>query len=66
MPGTLTKEQLMLAIVAAIILGLALLLDLANAQVSDAFTNATLITAALFCMALHLAGVASGWRAGRR
>jgi len=59
----------MLAIVAAIIFGLALLLDLADASVGDAFTNTTLVTAGLFCVALHLAGVGSGFnwrRRGRR
>ncbi len=59
----------MLAILAAIIFGLALLLDLADANVGDAFTNQTLVTAGLFCVALHLAGVGSGFnwrRRGRR
>jgi hypothetical protein len=58
----------MLAIVAAIIFGLALLLDLADANVGDAFTPITLITAGLLCLALHLAGVATstGWMRGRR
>ncbi len=51
----------MLAVVAAIIFGLALLLDLADVEVGDAFTNATLITAGLFCLALHLAGVGAAW-----
>lgn len=52
----------MLAVVAAIIFGLALLLDLADAEVGDALTNATLVTAGLFCLALHLAGVGSAWQ----
>jgi hypothetical protein len=52
----------MLAIVAAIIFGLALLLDLADVDVGDAFTNATLVTAGLFCLALHLAGVGAAWQ----
>jgi hypothetical protein len=59
----------MLAVVAAIIFGLALLLDLADVEVGDALTNATLITAGLFCLALHFAGVGAGWQwrgAGRR
>jgi hypothetical protein len=58
----------MLAILAAIIFGLALLLDLADANVGDALNNTTLVTAGLFCIALHLAGVGSGfnWRRRRR
>jgi len=51
----------MFAIIAAVIFGLALLLDLADADVGDAFTPITLITAGLLCLALHLAGVGSGW-----
>ncbi len=58
----------MLALVGAAIFALALLLDLLNAKVSDAFTPGTLLTAGLFCLALHLAGVGGaspvngGWR----
>jgi len=54
----------MFAVVAAIIFGLALLLDLFDVEVGDAFTNATLVTAGLFCLALHLAGVGAGWSWG--
>jgi hypothetical protein len=46
-----------LAIVAAIFFGLALLLDLADADIGTVITNATLVTAGLLCVALHLAGV---------
>jgi hypothetical protein len=52
----------MFAILAAVIFGLALILDWANATVSDAFTPQTLLLAGLLCIALHLAGVGSGWR----
>src|SRR5215204_2388884 len=44
------KEPIMMAVVAAIIFGLALLLDLANVDVGDALSNATLVTAGLFCL----------------
>ena len=47
----------MFAIIAAVIFALALLLDLADAHVGDALTPMTLLTAGLFCIALHLAGV---------
>ncbi|HKE98072.1 MAG TPA: hypothetical protein VKG45_03955 [Actinomycetes bacterium] len=52
----------MFAIIAAIIFGLALLFDLFDAKVGDAFSNATLVNAGLLCIALHLAGVGGGWR----
>jgi hypothetical protein len=54
----------MFAIVAAIIFGLALLLDLTEARVGEAVTATTLVTAGLLCLALHLAGVGGGrrWR----
>ena len=54
----------MLAIVAAIIFGLALLLDWTNADLGDAFTNATLTTLGLLLLALHLAGVGTAARSG--
>jgi hypothetical protein len=58
----------MLALVGAFIFGLALLLDLFDADLGDAFTPTTLLTAGLFCLALHLAGIGGaspvngGWR----
>ena len=58
----------MLALVGAAIFGLALILDLFNAKVSDAFTPQTLLFAGLLCVALHLAGIGGaspvngGWR----
>jgi hypothetical protein len=56
----------MFAIVAAIIFGLALLLDLADASVGDAFTPFTLLMAGMFFIALHLAGVGVGANWGGR
>jgi len=57
----------MFAIIAAVIFGLALILDWADATVSDAFTPQTLLMAGLLCIALHLAGIGATtrWR-GRR
>ena len=54
----------MLAIIAALIFGLGLLLDLFDVKTSDAFTPGTLMMAGLFCLALHLAGVgaSTNWR----
>ncbi len=56
----------MFATIAAIIFAFALILDWADANVGDAFTPATLLTAGLLCVALHLAGVGTNWRTGRR
>jgi hypothetical protein len=58
----------MFALIAAIIFGLALILDWANATVSDAFTPMTLLMAGLLCLSLHLAGVGAGynWRSRSR
>ncbi len=58
----------MLALVGAVIFALALLLDLLEASLGDAFTPQTLLFAGLFCLALHLAGIGGaspvngGWR----
>jgi hypothetical protein len=56
----------MFAIIAAIIFAFALILDWADASLGDAFTPTTLLTAGLLCVALHLAGVGTTWRTGRR
>lgn len=56
----------MLAIAAAVIFGLALLLDFADASLGDAFTPTTLLIAGLFCLALHMAGVGTTYRYRRR
>ncbi len=58
----------MLAIVGAVIFGLALILDWADAKVSDAFTPQTLLFLGLLFVALHLAGIGStyNWRTRRR
>lgn len=59
----------MFAIIAAVIFGLALLLDFANANLGDAFDSTTLLMAGLLCLALHMAGVGVrtwAWRRARR
>ncbi len=57
----------MLAAIAAVIFALGLILDWADARVSDAFTPQTLMMAGLLCIALHLAGVGTTakWRRRR-
>ncbi|QFU92819.1 hypothetical protein [Amycolatopsis sp. YIM 10] len=52
----------MLAIVAAVIFGLALIFDLTDLSLGEVFDGGTLLTAGLLCVALHLAGVGAGAR----
>ena len=56
----------MFAIIAAILFGLALLLELTSANLGTVITAATLTTAGLLCVALHLAGVATALPRSRR
>ena len=58
----------MLAIIAAVLFGLALLLDLADASLGDAVTGSTLLVAGLLCLSLHMAGVGAArtWRGRAR
>jgi hypothetical protein len=58
----------MLAIVAAVLFGLALILQLAGVTLGP-LDSQLLVVAGLLCLALHLAGVGSrtsGWRRSRR
>jgi hypothetical protein len=50
----------MMAVLAAIVFVLALLFDLADFS-SDAFNNTTLMLLGLLFLALHMAGVGTGW-----
>jgi hypothetical protein len=50
----------MMAVIAAIVFVLALLFDWADIS-SDAFSTSTLMVLGLLFLALHLAGVGSGW-----
>jgi hypothetical protein len=52
----------MFAILAALLFGLALLLDFLDVKVGDALTNSTLVTAGLLCLALHAIGLGTTWR----
>ena len=63
----------MFAIIAAVLFGLALILDLADATLGAAITTTTLLLAGLLCVALHLAGIGTAvrgrsfaWRRTRR
>jgi hypothetical protein len=59
----------MLATIAAVLFGLALILQLINESIGTVITPTTLITAGLLFVALHLGGFSAwrgrGWR-GRR
>lgn len=58
----------MLAIVAAVLFGLALIFQLAGISI-EVITDQVLITAGLLCVALYLAGVgarSATWRRSRR
>lgn len=50
----------MLAIIAAIFFGLAVLLDLANVDMPTNLTLALLVNIGLLCLALHMAGIGAG------
>jgi hypothetical protein len=54
------------AIIAAILFGLALLLELTTTSFGTLVTTATLTTAGLLCVALHLAGLATALQRCRR
>ena len=49
----------MLAIVAAVLFAIALLMELASFGLGAVITPATLTTAGLLCIALHMSGVAT-------
>ncbi len=55
----------MVAIVAAVLFGLALLFQLANISI-EIITADVLITAGLLCVGLHLAGIGTSRRARSR
>ena len=52
----------MMAIIAAVLFGLALLLDLIGRSLGDLITPSTLVTAGLLFVALQLAGVGGAGR----
>lgn len=61
----------MMAIIAAVAFGLALILDLAKANLGEVITVNTLVVLGLLLLALHLAGIGSttrswSWRRARR
>ncbi|QUX30575.1 hypothetical protein KGD83_08735 [Nocardiopsis akebiae] len=56
----------MFATIAAVLFGLALLLELLGENIQDLVTTTTLALAGLLFLALHAGGYGSGWKRGRR
>jgi hypothetical protein len=56
------RDLSMLAIAAAVIFGIAIIMDLAEASIGIA--SGTVVTIGLLCLALHMAGVGTAARTG--
>ncbi|GGO83822.1 hypothetical protein [Wenjunlia tyrosinilytica] len=56
----------MLAIVGAVIFGIAFVINATGTETDAAFTPTSLLLLGLVCVALHLGGIGSGWAAPRR
>jgi hypothetical protein len=56
----------MLAIIAAIIFAIAFLLDVTSTATNAVFAPASLLLLGLCCLALHVAGIGTGWSVPRR
>jgi hypothetical protein len=55
-----------LAIVAAIVFAIAFLLQITSTATSAVFAPLSLLLLGLTCLALHIAGIGSGWSFTRR
>jgi hypothetical protein len=56
----------MLAIIAAVLFVIAFLLNATSTATSAVFAPTSLLLVGLACLALHLAGVGTGWKMPRR
>jgi hypothetical protein len=56
----------MLAIIAAVIFAIAFLLHAAGTATDAVFSPTSLLLAGLACLALHIAGIGTGWSFRRR
>jgi uncharacterized OsmC-like protein len=56
----------MLAIIAAILFAIAFLLNATNTSTNAVFSPMSLLLAGLACLALHLAGIGTGWKVPSR
>ncbi|HEY2690837.1 MAG TPA: hypothetical protein VGJ50_20515 [Streptosporangiaceae bacterium] len=52
----------MLAIIAAIIFAIAFIINVTGTATDAVFAPSSLILVGLACLALHVAGIGSGWR----
>lgn len=56
----------MFAIISAVLFGVAFVLNGTGSDTNAWFSPMSLMLAGLFCLALHLCGVGSGWTVSRR
>jgi hypothetical protein len=56
----------MLAIIAAVIFAVAFLLEVTSTATSAVFSPISLMLVGLACLALHVAGIGTGWAVSRR
>ncbi|MER5528588.1 hypothetical protein ABT075_29100 [Streptomyces sp. NPDC002677] len=56
----------MVGIVAAVLFFIAFLINAADISTNDTFTSTNLMLLGLTALALHVAGIGSGWSYGRR
>ncbi|MEU5278032.1 hypothetical protein [Streptomyces asoensis] len=56
----------MLAIIAAVLFFISFLINAAEISTNDVFTSTNIMLIGLTLVALHLAGIGSGWSARRR
>jgi hypothetical protein len=56
----------MLAIIAAVIFFIAFLLKITGTAANDVFAPSSLLLLGLACLALHIAGIGTGWAFTRR
>jgi hypothetical protein len=56
----------MLAIAAAILFAIAFLLNATNTATNAVFSPMSLLLAGLACLALHVAGIGTGWKVPSR
>ncbi|GAA2991336.1 hypothetical protein GCM10010447_20380 [Streptomyces fulvorobeus] len=62
----LPKGPPMLAIAAAVLFFIAFLINAADVTTNEVFASVNVMLLGLALLALHVAGIGSGWRAGRR
>lgn len=56
----------MLGIAAAVLFFVAFLINAAEISTNDVFTSTNVMLLGLMALALHIAGIGTGWSAGRR